>query len=73
LAIYCSIAHLFDIGDHHLNSVDITADVSSFSFSDGSGFVITNADTTFSDQFVISTDSSGDITVWSLNVCTTPT
>jgi hypothetical protein len=55
-----------------LNDVDITADVSSFSFSDGSGFVITNADTTFSDQFVISTGSSGNITVWSLNVCTTP-
>jgi hypothetical protein len=55
-----------------LNNVDITADVTSFSFSDGSGFSITQADTTFSDQFVISTDANENITIWSLNACTTP-
>jgi hypothetical protein len=55
-----------------LNNVDITADVTSFSFSDGSGFVITQADNTFSDQFIISTDANENITIWTLNVCTTP-
>jgi hypothetical protein len=55
-----------------LNNVDITADVTSFSFSDGSGFTITSADTTSSDQFFITTGTTGNITAWSLNVCTTP-
>jgi len=55
-----------------LSNVNITADVTSFSFSDGSGFVITQASPGLTDSFVISTDPTGNMTVWSLNACTSP-
>jgi len=46
---------------------DIEPDVTSFSFSDGSGFVITNANATAT-FLNIATDATGNVTAWYFNV-----
>jgi hypothetical protein len=48
-----------------LSGSNITGDISAFSFTDGSGLNINQGDTTFL-VAVISTDSAGDITSWSM-------
>jgi len=67
-----ALNNLYNSGSPYPNgTVNITSDVSSFSFSDGSGFVITQADAT-EDDFWVTTDGSGNITTWVIEACTTP-
>jgi hypothetical protein len=49
----------------NLSGADITASVSNFYFNDNAGLSITNTDATDSD-FTVTTDSSGNITAWSI-------
>lgn len=45
---------------------DITADVSTFSFTDGTGLTLSQANSTY-DHFYVATDSSGNFTQWYFN------
>jgi len=51
---------------------DITADVTYFSMTDGSGFVINSSSPALTDDFQLGTDASGNILSWGFNANTTP-
>jgi PEP-CTERM motif len=47
---------------------NVEPDLTSFTFTDGTGFEITNSNVTGNDWFNIATDGSGNLTAWYINV-----
>jgi hypothetical protein len=56
----------------NLSATDISATLVSFTMSDGAGLTVTQA-TASSHSFIVSTDSSGNITSWGIEAYSNPT
>jgi PEP-CTERM motif-containing protein len=74
LASYSALQVTFDTSLsisqlENLNNVNIAADVTSFTFSDGTGLLITQALNPVT-NFTITTDASGDIVYWDVHATT---